>query len=424
MSVAARSETAVRGIDGIVDPASYRGRVLTASVLGFAFDGVDLMVLALTLPLILKDWGITMVQGGLIATAMLVGASLGGYVFGPLADRFGRKKALVWCIAFFGITTGLGGFAQDYIQLAILRFLAGLGLGAEWALGSTLLQEFYPAEKRGKVSSWMQMGWPLGFGFAILCQHLFVPSYGWRSLYFIGTSAVLVALYIQYFVPESPIWLKSREDRKENKETAVTQAAAPAGSLGDLFKAANLSTFLIASVLCVSLMITYWAVNTWLPTILVKEKGMNPKMYSGFLMGLQFSAIIAYVIAGVVADKFGKRVVIIIASFLSAVTLYLWLGMSWDLTMFMTWGAINWACASVIWAVLGAFLVEQFPTGIRAVGVASAYSTGRLITTVVPIMMGAAAMKVGMTTVMAAISIFYIVGMIATLGLKETKVKF
>ena len=404
-------------IEGVVDPAKHRGKVLTASILGFAFDGVDLMVLALSLPLILKEWGITMVQGGVIATAMLVGASLGGYIFGPLADKFGRKKALVWCIAFFGITTGLGGFAQDYIQLAVLRFLAGLGLGAEWALGGTLLQEFYPADKRGKVSSWMQLGWPLGFGFAIICQHLFVPSYGWRSLYFIGTLAVLVAAYIQLFVPESPVWLKAQDDKKRG----ITPASAPSGTTADLFKADNLKTFVIASILCVALMITYWAVNTWLPTILVKERGMNPKVYSGFLMGLQFAAAFAYIIAGIVADRYGKRITIIISSFLAAVTLYLWLGMVWDQTMFMTFGAINWACASVIWAVLGGFLVEQFPTNIRAVGIASAYSTGRLVTTVVPLLMGAVAMKVGMTAVMAAISIFYIVGMIAAFGMKETK---
>ena len=404
----------------IVDPVDYRGKVLTASILGYAFDGLDVMVFALALPLLFKEWGASgfgMVQAGVIGTAMLLGMGLGGYVFGFLADKFGRKKVLVWCVAFFGITTGLGGFAQDYVQLAALRFLAGLGLGAEWALGGTLLQEFYPAEKRGKVSSWMQMGWPVGFGFAILCQYLFVPTYGWRSLYFIGTLAILVAVYIYYFIPESPMWLKAQEDKKKG----IVHAVAPSAKVTDLFKASNLKALIFVSLICISLMITYWAVNTWLPTILAKERGMNIKTMSGFLMGLQVSAAVCYLLSGVISDKIGKRTTIAVCSFLAAVTLYFWLGMIWDQTVFMIWGLINWGVASAIWAILLGFTVEQFPTNIRALGTASTYATGRLVSTLVPLAMGAAAQKVGLTTVMAAISIFYLVAMFAALMLKDTR---
>jgi MFS family permease len=128
------------GVSTVVDPAKFRGKVLAISILGYAFDGMDIMVFALAAPLLLNAWAdLTIVKLGVVATCMLLGMSFGGYIFGPIADKFGRKKALVWCIAFFGVTTGLAGFCQNYIQLAVLRFLAGLGLGAEWALAGTLL---------------------------------------------------------------------------------------------------------------------------------------------------------------------------------------------------------------------------------------------------------------------------------------------
>lgn len=117
---------------------------------------------------------------------------LGKYVFGYLGEKYGRKRVLVWCVTFFAVFTGLGGLAQNYLQLAALHFVVGLALGAVWALGGTLVQEFYPPEKRGQVSSYIMQGWPLGFPVAILFQYLLVPSFGWGALYFSGTLAILL----------------------------------------------------------------------------------------------------------------------------------------------------------------------------------------------------------------------------------------
>jgi MFS family permease len=405
----------------IVDPAKYRGKVLAAAIAGYAFDGFDIMVLALTVPVLLGEWagqGFNLVQVGVIATAMLIGMSLGGYVFGPIADKFGRKKGLVWCIAFFGVTTGLTYFAQDYIQLAALRFLAGLGLGAEYALGGTLVAEFFPPEKRGKLSSWVQMGWPLGFGVAVIAQYFMLPIWGWRSVYLLGTSAVFVSIYIQFFVPESPLWLKAQEAKKAGKATV----GAPQPGMSDIFKSHNAKAFFIVSLFFTAMLTTYWAVNTWLPTILAKDRGMSPKAYSGFMMVMQFAAVAAYLVAGVIADKFGKKVTMAVCAFLAAVTLYAWLGVEWeDERIFWAAGALNWAIASGVWAIAMGFVVEQFPLQIRAVGFASAYSTGRLLVTIAPLIMGAAAKTVGLTQVMAAVSIFYLIAMVAILMMKETK---
>jgi len=404
----------------IVDPAKYRSKVLAISIGGYAFDGMDIMVFALAAPLLLDAWpSLTLVQIGVVATCMLLGMSFGGFIFGPIADKFGRKRALVMCIAFFGIVTGFTGFTTNYIEMAALRFLAGLGLGAEWALGSTILQEFTEPAKRAKFSSLMMLGWPIGYGLTVLIGYFLTPIFGWPVLYFAGASAIFLAIYIQFSIPESPMWLKMYHDRQ-----AGIAAGTPAASVGtkDLLNKENRRSFFYVVVICTSLLCTYWAVNTWLPTILARERGMSPKAFSTLLMALQFMAAAMYFVGGWAGDKFGKRPVMAICAFLSAILMYVWLGIEWESDMvFNVLAAIAWGISSVIWAILSAYLVEQFPTNIRAVGIAAGFSTGRLIATVIPLIMGAAAQQIGLTVVMSAVSVFYLLCMFGVLMLRDTK---
>jgi putative MFS transporter len=252
-----------------------------------------------------------------------------------------------------------------------------------------------------------------------LVGYFLTPIFGWQVLYYLGTTAVLLALYIQFSIPESPIWLKMYNDRKKGIATGTPVATV---GFGDLLKKENVRSFMYVVVICTSLMCTYWAVNTWLPTILARARGMSPKAYSSLLMVLQFVAAGAYFVGGWSGDKFGKRTTMAICSFFSAVTLYIWLGIEWESDMtFNLLAAVAWSFPSVIWAILGAYLVEQFPTNIRAVGVASGFSTGRLIATIIPLAMGAAAQKIGLTSVMTAMAIFYLICMFGVLMLKDSK---
>ncbi len=406
--------------NGTVISTRLRARILAISIMGYAFDGMDIIVFALAAPLLLNAWPtLNVVQIGVIATCMLIGMSCGGYIFGPIADKFGRKRALVWCIAFFGITTGLTGFAQDYIQMAALRFLAGLGLGAEWALGGTLLQEFTEPEKRAKYSSYMQMGWPLGYGVTILVGYFLTPIFGWQILYYLGATAVFLAIYIHLGVPESPMWLNLRDERAKGLVDEKSKAGVAQVGFKDLLKKEHLRTFVYVVIICTSMMCTYWAVNTWLPTILAKERGMSPKGYSTLLMALQIVALAAYFFSAWISGKFTKRAIMAVSGLLSALTLYVWLGIEWENDMtFNVLAGLAWIPPGIIWAVLNAYLVEQFPTNIRVAGVASGFATGRLIATLLPIAMGAAAQQYGLTVVMTACAVFYVIVTIAVLMLR------
>lgn len=392
--------------------------MLAAAVAGYAFDAIDIMVIALTLPLLLKEWGITMVQGGTIVTAMLIGNSIGGFAFGPIAEKFGRKKALIACITFFALTTGLAGFSQNYYQLAALRFLAGLGLGAEWALGATMVAEFFPLEKRGRASSWMQGGWPIGFGLAVVAQYFLVPAYGWRALYFVGATGVFVALYIAFFVPESPMWLKAQAARNQG---VTATSAAPKQSMLDLLRGPNLRAFALSCFILSCALCAYWAVNSWLPTVLAKEKGMATKAMSSFLLVLNLTSIPVYFVAGFVADKLGKRNVIIASAIGSALTLYFWLSYTWAGALFWIWGMAAWATASFFWSVLGVYIAEQYPTHVRALGLSSSFSVGRIVSICIPVVLGAVAMKTSLVVVMGMAAAFYFLSGIGCFILKESR---
>jgi MFS family permease len=377
------------------------------------------VVTTLALPLIVREWNLTMVQAGAIATAMLLGAGLGGFIFGPIADRYGRKKGLMWCIAFFSVTTGFAGLAENHLQLTALRFIAGLGLGAEWALGATMLAEFFPAEQRGKASSWMMIGWPIGYFIAIGVQAWRVPVFGWRALFFAGTSGMLVAIFIWLFVPESPVWLRAQENKMRGIETQP-RAAAP--KLTDLLKPVHIRTTLLTSTICLCALMTYWALNTWLPMLLVADRGLNMKGVVTYLIMFNVGNVIGFLVGGHIGDRVGKRRLIITSALLSAVMFYVWLGMTRDLTLFLWLGVLYHAVGSVFWATLPAFLAEQFPTHIRAFGVASSYSLGRFIVVIVPMALGAAAMKTGLTAAIAFMAIFYVIAMFATFMLRDNKI--
>lgn len=165
----------------------------------------------------------------------------------------------------------------------------------------------------------------------------------------------------------------------------------------------------------------YWAVNTWLPTLLTKERGLNMKQMTGMLLALQLACLVGYFIGGLTADKIGKRRVIVSSAFLAAVSFYLWLGTTTSPTLFFVLAIIHYVVASMFWATLASFLAEQFPTSIRAVGVSSSYSTGRLFSVVVPIALGAVAMTTGLITAIIFAALLYVIAMFGAFMLRDQK---
>src|SRR5512136_1146436 len=161
-------------------------RALVAGSLGWMLDSFDVMLYALVLAALMKDLGMAKFTAGMLGSATLVASAVGGLVFGVVADRHGRTRALISSILIYSVFTAACGFAQTVAQLAVFRVFLGLGMGGEWASGAALVSETWPAEHRGKALGLMQSAWAVGYAAAAAVSALVLPRWGWRAVFFVG----------------------------------------------------------------------------------------------------------------------------------------------------------------------------------------------------------------------------------------------
>jgi MFS family permease len=171
----------------------YAWKALAGSAIGYAMDGFDLLILSFMLPEITAALKLTTEQGGALVTWTLIGAVLGGIVFGALSDRYGRVRVLTWTILLFAVFTGLCAVAQGFWDLLGYRTVAGIGLGGEFGIGMTLAAEAWPASKRARVSSYVALGWQSGVLLAALLTPLLLAYIGWRGMFVVGVLPALLA---------------------------------------------------------------------------------------------------------------------------------------------------------------------------------------------------------------------------------------
>ena len=161
-------------------------RALVAASLGWLLDAFDVMLYALILTSVIQELGLDRQTGGLMASLTLGASAIGGLVFGVIADRLGRTRALNLSILLYSVFTFACGFAQNVWQFAVFRVILGLGMGGEWASGATLVSETWPEKHRGKALGIMQSCWAIGYGLAAIVVAIVLPSFGWRAVFFVG----------------------------------------------------------------------------------------------------------------------------------------------------------------------------------------------------------------------------------------------
>ena len=170
----------------------------------------DLLILGFMLTLISGDLGLSTGQAGSLVTWTLIGAVLGGFVFGTLSDKYGRVRVLTWTIVLFAVFTGLCAFAQGYWDLLIYRTIAGIGLGGEFGIGMALAAEAWPAKHRAKATSYVALGWQLGVLAAALLTPLLIPYIGWRGMFMVGIIPAFVAWFFRAKLHEPEIFVQAK----------------------------------------------------------------------------------------------------------------------------------------------------------------------------------------------------------------------
>src|SRR5580693_3657684 len=194
--------------------SSSAGKALAASAIGYAMDGFDLLILGFMLKAISAELHLTPPQAGSLITWTLIGAVVGGIVFGILSNYYGRVRVLTWTILLFAIFTGLGALAQGYWDLLIYRTIAGLGLGGEFGIGMTLVAEAWPAKYRARGCTYVALGWQAGVLVAALITPILLPIIGWRGMFVAGLVPGLIAFAVRFYVGEPQIFLNQAKERR------------------------------------------------------------------------------------------------------------------------------------------------------------------------------------------------------------------
>src|SRR5437667_2454918 len=191
---------------GFAQVTSAQRRTLLAAALGWMLDAFDAMLYALVLTYIMRDLGMSKAVAGSLGSLTLLASGIGGVAFGFLADRVGRKRALMLSILTYSICSFASGLSTSILMLAVFRFILGLGMGGEWNTGATLVAETWPTELRAKAIAIVQSSWAIGYAFAALVAGIVLHYADWRMVFFVGILPALVTLWIQKGVPESRMW--------------------------------------------------------------------------------------------------------------------------------------------------------------------------------------------------------------------------
>src|SRR5919206_1635439 len=294
----------------LASPSSDGHRAaLLAGFLGWTLDAFDFFLVVVTLTAIAKEFHKTDKEIALSIALTLGFRPVGAFIFGLLADRYGRRLPLMLDLVFFSIVEVLSGLAPSYGSFLILRALFGIGMGGEWGVGASLAMEKAPPRLRGVLSGLLQEGYAVGYLLAAVCYFFVFPRWGWRPLFFIGGLPALLALYVRVGVKESEVWERTRH-----------------ATWGDLGRgiARHWKTFLYLTLLMTMMNFASHGTQDMYPTFLQRDWGFSPQARSAITAVSMVGAITGGVLFGLLSDRWGRRRAMVLAFALAVLVIPLW----------------------------------------------------------------------------------------------------
>jgi SHS family lactate transporter-like MFS transporter len=352
----------------IVDELKALDRVqraaFLASFLGWALDAFDFFLLTFILKDIAADFHAKISQLSVAITLTLVARPLGAFVFGRLADRYGRRPVLMVDVALYSVLALASAFAPNLIALLVLRFLFGFAMGGEWGIGASLALETIPVESRGVVSGILQEGYPTGYFLAALAN-LLLPTIGWRGMLALGVLPALLILYIRRNVPESPAWLAER----------ATGAQVRPSFLQSVKGRWPLLIYVVVLMTCFNFF--SHGTQDLYPTFLRVQHGFSPGMVTTLTVVLNIGAIFGGLIFGALSERIGRRRAIVLGALLALPIIPLWAFSATPLLLGVGAFLIQVAVQGA-WGVVPVHLNELSPAGARGTFPGLAYQLGNL----------------------------------------------
>jgi putative MFS transporter len=397
---------------------SFQRRLLLAAGAGWLFDAMDLLLVGSVVAAVGRAWDLPKPVVGAIITANLIGMFLGAALAGLVADRFGRRAVFMWTILAYSLLTGLSAFAWSAAALAVIRFLAGLGLGGELPVASTLVSEFAPAEHRGRTVVLLESFWAYGTVLAALIGALVVPLHeGWRIALLLGTLPALYVFVIRRAIPESPRWLLAHGRIEEAAATArlagiaeQTPRRTVRASLAQLFGPRLAQRTIMLWLLWIALVFSYYGIFTWLPSLLT-AKGFTLREALWLNLAIALFQIPGYYAAAALVDRAGRKITLVAFLTCAAIGSFFFAGATLapqpSVAAVIGWGAVIAFFNLGAWGVTYTYTPEQYPTAIRASGAGLAAGAGRLVgafaPSVVPLLLARTGSPYAVFVVFAAV---------------------
>ena len=392
-------------VNAVVDKAKFKPFHMTVvlwCLFVVLFDGYDLAINGVVLPLLMQEWGMSAVQAGMLASTALAGMMFGAMFFGMLADKIGRKKVILICVTLFSGFTFLGGFAENPTQFAVLRFIAGLGIGGVLPNLVALTSEYAPEKLRSTLVTAMFSGYAMGGIMAALLGTWLTPSFGWQIMFWIAGIPLIALPLLWMFLPESLAFLVKQQKtdkalaivQKLSPEDKVTPATVlvfneskvPAASISALFKQGRLGGTLLFWLAFFMCLLMLYALGSWLPKLMMAA-GYSLGSSLTFLLALNIGAVIGTAGGGMLADRFHIKPVVI--SMLTVGVLAL-IGLGFNSPQPVIYFLVSLAGASSVGCsiLLYSYVAQYYPLAVRSTGLGWASGVGRLGAIVGPIVIG------------------------------------
>lgn len=350
-------------LESMAESTTGHRTALLASFLGWMLDAFDFFLVVFCLTAIAREFHQSDRAIALSITLTLAFRPVGAFIFGALADKYGRRGPLMLALIFYSVIEVLSGLAPNYTTFLVLRALFGIGMGGEWGVGTSLAMEAAPAKNRGFLSGILQQGYPAGYLLAALCYIYVFPRFGWRPLFFLGGLPALLALFVRMRVTESDVWRKTRQD-----------------SWKDLVQVLGLhwKLFIYIALFMAGLQLTTHGTQDMYPTFLERYWHYGPRERASITAISMVGALIGGIFFGLLSDRWGRRRMIIIAMCVAIGMIPLWAFSSSRGGLIL--GAI--AMQFLIQGAMGivpAHLSELSPNSVRGFLVGFGYQCGVLI---------------------------------------------
>ncbi|MDY7534038.1 MFS transporter [Pseudomonas sp. Bout1] len=367
----------------------------------FAIEAWEMMIIVYTAPLIAEDFALDALAIGNLISAMFIGMLLGSLAWGKIAERVGRKHAILWSLAVYGVISLASALAPNFLSLYVLRFLSGVAAVGMMVVTFAHYQELLPVRHRGALTVYLASGWPIGMLLALGATVWLMP-WGWRAIIVLSSMGSLWALVVALWVPESPYWLASvgRQAQARRVIHRLSRGAvqiaegcqlqvdqSTRGCQRDVFTGAMFKVSALQILVNFTFSWGYWGLQTWLPTLL-QQRGLNLPQSYGFIALSALCMIPGYVAASYLTHRFGRKKIVIGFIGASVIAGY---GFANAQTLQMLYLS-NFALAFFslgAWGVWGTWVAELYPTPLRTIGYGWAIFAQRVANILAPSLIGA-----------------------------------